>query len=275
MILIFILIYGYIILFIRSLYIIYSLFILYTIVCLIIIKIYRTPIYSIVLYTFIQELRRTLFIYRLSYKIQIILLLLKGGFSPFHGWISYIAKFTKGKAYLWLLRWQKLPIYILMVIIIKWQLIGFILISSILPLIQSIFLSQIKIVLFIVLTSRGNNLLIFGYYSPNYILVMLLFYISSIYYLPGLVTSNGNFFIGGEVYLLLFGFPGSLPFYIKLNIISFMTPDGSLIIAIFILGSLLNLVLILNFIPYYYFYLPPINKQFIYLAVVYIFLLFI
>jgi hypothetical protein len=78
-------------------------FIAVTIVGLIKLKFYNNPVYTMAVYFFVQEISGVFFVLRFSTSTQIIIIIFKGGFAPFHFWITSVVSIRKGQAFLWIL----------------------------------------------------------------------------------------------------------------------------------------------------------------------------
>jgi len=224
--------FSYVILFIRNYVFWWGLFILYTIVALIKLKLYSSPSYVLALYFFIQEAIGVLFIIRISFKIQFLAILLKGGFSPFHGWLGMVFNQGNGSAVIWLLTWQKLPYYFSISLFLTWYTILFILLLRILPLIQCILNMSSKVILFLVLTSSSNVFIILFYFFFNFCLLITPFYLYILYSIFG-IYGRKMIRIGLESNFVIIRIPGSLPFYMKMLLIGELSPNGGLFFIYF------------------------------------------
>lgn len=265
-------IFSYTILLVNNFVVWWALLIMCTMLGIMKLKVHGSSVYSMAYYYFIQEIVGILFILGLHYTYQYVLLLVKGGFSPFHYWIFFIVKFMKGSSFLWILTWQKLPYYLLLIRHINQKILLVVLIGGVIPLFQSLFVYSIKVLYFLLLTSRGNRVLVLGGVYTVSIYLLVLFYLMMAYAIPGLVVERGIYFNGAELIFVLFGFPGSLPFFIKLGLQGAFIGRG-LVFLFFMVGMLLNQVVVLNLLIGYYTPSSPRNKYFFYLLFSYIILI--
>lgn len=188
----------------------------------------------IIFYFIVQELLGSLFILIYINHIIVYLLLLKSGVAPFHFWLSKILIGCFGYSFIWILTIQKLPYFFIIIILYSYISLFLIVFGLIFPLLQCLFIKEIHIIIFLLLTSRRNGLLLFG--CLNFLIGFLFFiiYILIIYIFFGMNYKSGLIFISIELFFLLIGFPGRLPFFIKV-IMFFSLFNGSGLLIIFIL----------------------------------------
>lgn len=101
------------------------LFVVFRMLGVIKIKQARTPNLGIAVYVVIQEVCGALFIYGFSEEMQLLLLLMKGGFAPFYFWVPMVVNNSYGSGgYSWMVSWQKYPYFlILRICLIEWILV--------------------------------------------------------------------------------------------------------------------------------------------------------
>lgn len=191
----------------------------------------------IIYYFVVQEVCATLFVINFSLNFIIILLIIKGGFSPFHWWmVKLILSCHEGA--LWFITMQKLVYLITMSFMLRSSWVRFLYFWRFLPLLQGLFSRYTLIITFYLLTSRGNFILIIICWSKGFAIFLVYPYMWYIY-----KNLYSNSFISYEVSWIVIGFPGGLPFSIKVNaLFRFSRSIPFLVIFIlFILG--LNLIL--------------------------------
>lgn len=245
-------------------------FIIITIIGLIKFKYYNNPAYTIILYFFVQEIGGVVFILSYSTIRQMIIIILKGGFSPFHFWLVPVISIRKGQAFLWILTWQKMPYVFIIINFLSWSLIIIILLRIVFPLVQGIFVRRFKIVLFYLISSSGRRALIYGYYSPLSIILTIPLYMHLMYRIMGMVGTFGNIYLGLESVFVLIRIPGRLPFYFKIGIMGCLVEGGGLMLLVVLVIFVLNITITINVIVNFNYKFSPANKHFIFLFIRYI-----
>lgn len=218
-------------------------FIIITIIGLLKLKIYNSSIMGIIYYFLIQELFGLFFVLSLSESIVIFSLLVKGGFSPFHFWIIKLSNFSKNSL-VWFLTVQKISYYLLLPLLITWSFLVLLFIISVLPLFQAFFILKNNLLLFLILTSRGNYMLLLGYWEYFICLLIFPIYLIFIYLIINRLFPIVNNY---ELYFILMSFPGGLPFFVKLFLFYLMINMGGLLVLFSIRALVINLYLGITF----------------------------
>jgi len=257
--------FSYLLVFITRFILWWGVFIVFTIIALIKIKFYLSPSYSIVIYYFVQEIRGVFFMFGFSVVFQLMLVVLKGGFAPLHNWLNSIIKGLKGLIFIWLITWQKLPYFLVLFQLILWSFVIIFIIGRIFSLLQSFFVKSFKGVLFILFTSRRNNLLVFSFFSPHHIIFVLPFYVYLLYTIVGVVNIRGIMFMGLESIFILISIPGSIPFNIKMLIIIFLSQTGRVFFIVFIIMLLLNILVRINVMFNFNYKFRVLNKHYVFI----------
>lgn len=243
--------------------------IIITMVGIIKLKFYGNPPYASTVYFFVQEVCGALFIVSLSTTLQLVMVLIKGGFSPVHGWLLTVVSMSKGRAFLWIITWQKVPYLYLAIHFLSWGSVAVIMVSIVLPLIQGMFTARFKGVFFYLMTASGSSLIVYSYYSPFMMCVVRLFYAHMMSGVSGMVGARGNLYLGLESVFLLMSQPGSMPFYFKLAAMRLVGEGGGLLLVLVLIIIVLNLTLIINVIMNFNYKFSPGNKHFLFLMVRY------
>lgn len=116
------------------------------------------------------------------------------------------------------------------------------------------------------MVSRGNNLLVYSYFNFSHFLIILPIYLFIINNMVGMVRLHGNIYIGVEVIYILMGMPGSIPFIIKLIILTGFIERG-LFFFLFIITMVFNLTVSLNILLNINRKFRMINKRFIFIII--------
>lgn len=103
-------------------------------------------------------------------------------------------------------------------------------------------------------------MLLFSLFEVIFSLIVVPIYLILIYMLLPPSNSRGVVSVSYEVVFLVIGFPGGLPFYIKLLSIYSAFNFGGLMLIVILIGFVLNLVRGFNIILYSY-KLPYINPK--------------
>lgn len=202
---------------------------------------------SMVTYYYIQEVLGVLIILSLSQRLQFILVIIKGGISPFHGWMQPVVTSCRHYGMCWLLRVQKLPYYILLVQLINPVLSWIVVLGMLLPALQCLMVHNLVVRVFLLLTSSGNVLiimLIFDVLSITYLVLYLLLLNTVL----SSVSLGNNLFVSYEFMYLMGGFPGALPFYIKLYMAFITLTTGGVFGVLILVSILLNVLCTLSMV---------------------------
>lgn len=207
----------------------------------------RTPSLGIAVYVVIQEVCGALFIYGFREEMQLFLLLIKGGFAPFYFWVPMVVNNSYGSGgYSWIVSWQKYPYFlILRTCLIEWMLV-WVLIAGLFPLFHGIFSYRIRFIYLMWLTSSGNNMLVLGVCYTEKIWWVIIYYRFLAFNIPVYISPSGVILIGEETFYIIGGFPGGVPFYLKLLVIRILAPMGGLMLLLVLVGAMLNIFMGVN-----------------------------
>jgi hypothetical protein len=150
----------------------------------------------------------------------------------------------------WMLTVQKMPYYFIVILFWDWSWFLWVLMGRLVPLLQSLLVKSIWYQIFLLLTSRGNNILILIWFEPLICIYTLPFYLIFINYIINGVRNQGLTGVTYEFIFLLISFPGGLPFYVKLFSLFLLFNMGGLIVVLFLLILVLNLVRGFNLVIY-------------------------
>lgn len=238
---------GFLCLFLNTFLSWWMLFVVFRMLGVIKIKQARTPSLGIAVYVVIQEVCGALFIYGFSEEIQLLLLLMKGGFAPFYFWVPMVVNNSYGSGgYSWMVRWQKYPYFlILSICLVEWILV-WVLVAGLLPLLHGIFSYRMSFIYLIWLTSRGNNMLVLGVCYTEKIWWVIIYYSFLAFSIPLYISSSGVILIREETFYIMGGFPGGVPFYLKLLVMRILGSMGGLMLVVILVGAILNIVMGVN-----------------------------
>lgn len=137
------------------------------------------------------------------------------------------------------------------------------LLGRILPLLQVLLIKSINSTIFLLLTSSGNNLLLLGGFEILTRIYIFLVYLILIYYILNRVRITRYMTISHELLYLIIGFPGGVPFFLKLFILYLVFNLGGIVGLLILLSFVLNIVGAFSLVVHFY-TLPRItNKLFI------------
>lgn len=258
-----VLFFSWFLLIINNFIIWWCIFIIFTIVGLLKLKLNSASINSIFYYFLIQEMLGLLFMINFSSSFQLFIFFMKGGFAPFHFWIVKVLHISSWFRFSWILTIQKIPYYFIVIIFWNWSWFLWVLIGSLVPLLQSLLVKSVWYQIFLLLTSRGNNMLILIWFEPLICVYTLPFYLIFINYMMNGLRNQGLIGVTYEFIFLLIRFPGGLPFYIKLFSLSLLFNMGGLIVVLFLLSLVLNLIRGFNLVIYVHRFCLLYNKLFI------------
>lgn len=137
------------------------------------------------------------------------------------------------------------------------------------PLIQGVFVRRFKIVLFYLLSSSGGRPLVYGYYSPILILLIIPFYIHLICRIMGVVSNYGGMYLGLESVFVIISIPGSLPFFFKIGMMRCLVRGGGFFLVVILALFVLNITITINVMVNFNYKFSPGNKHFIFLFIRY------
>ena len=191
-------------------------------------KLGGTPTVRMVYYFVVQELGGLMFLSGLRDDLMVVSLLVKGGLSPFHFWMSKLMTSSWG-VFSWFLTIQKLGYYWVLPIFLGWKWTLVLVVGRLLPLVQGVFVQDRRAVVFYLTTSGGSYMVVLGTLDHSLMMVLCPVYLFSLY----LLLSSGH--VRHEVVLMLGGFPGGAPFYLKLVSVCSLSVDGFILMP-FVLG---------------------------------------
>lgn len=114
-----------------------------TIVALVKIKLNASYGRSMLTYFVVQESASITFGGGFDGKLILGALLLKGGFSPLHVWMTKVMKGVFGLSLSWILTIQKLPFLVALRALWRWDWYLPLVVSTTLPLIQGLFIKRL------------------------------------------------------------------------------------------------------------------------------------
>jgi len=194
-----------------------------------------SPSASLAYYFAIQEVCRVTFLVIGSNSFLVAILVLKGGFAPFHFWMNKIVLLSRERA-IWILTYQKLPYLFILPLLIRGVWSWLLFIRRVIPLFQGIHSRSTIGIIFFLITSRRNFIVLLGCWELFTCLVLYPLYIWVIFN-----VLSRRLLKRYEVFFMLIGAPGGLPFYIKILSLYSLIREGALLGA-FTLGLLaLNL----------------------------------
>lgn len=234
---------SYFLLFVVNFIIWWGFFIILTIIGLMKLKLYNSSMMGMIYYFVVQELLGLFFVLCLRESLIFLSLLIKGGFSPFHFWIMKLSIFSKN-ALVWFLTLQKTAYYLILPFFISWFYLIFLFFMSLIPLFQAFFVLKNNLLLFLILTSRGNYILLLGYWEYIICLIIFPLYLLFMYYVISRINPIVNNY---ELYFILMSFPGGLPFFVKLFLFYLMVNLGGLLVLFSIRGLVINIYLGITF----------------------------
>lgn len=117
-----------------------------------------------------------------------------------------------------------------------------VLVGRLVPLLQALFENYRIVVLFLLLTRRGNNILILRWFEVIFRFLVLGFYVTLIYLFIVDITRIGYINVHYELVYIIIGFPGGLPFYIKVFSLYLVSNLGGVIFILVLVGLLLNIL---------------------------------
>lgn len=199
-----------------------------------------------VCYFFIEELCGILFILCLTQNFQCFLLMVKGAFAPFHFWVSVVISDCIHYSLSWFMTIQKLPYYLFLLQLSSSELVLLVVGGSVLPLVQCMCVYRNTIRVFLLLSSRGNNLVLILIYEDLYF-IYLVFYMLILNTVISSIRFYKNILVSFDFMFLLAGFPGSLGFYVKLYSV-FLISDGGILILLFLCRMVLNTFCVLTMV---------------------------
>nr|QJQ35665.1 NADH dehydrogenase subunit 2 [Acrobeloides varius] len=258
-----VLFFSWFLLIINNFIIWWCIFIIFTMVGLLKLKLNSSSINSIFYYFLIQEMLGLLFMMNFSSFFQLFIFFMKGGFAPFHFWMVKVLHISSWFSFSWMLTIQKMPYYFIVMMFWNWSWFLWVLMGSLVPLLQSLLVKSVWYQIFLLLTSSGNNMLMLIWFEPLMCVYTLPFYLIFMNYMMNGLSNQGLIGITYEFIFLLMSFPGGLPFYIKLFSLSLLFNMGGLIVVLFLLSLVLNLISGFNLVMYVHSFCLLYNKLFI------------
>lgn len=121
-----------------------------------------------------------------------------------------------------------------------------------LPLLQAIRVKSIHYQVFLLLSSSGNRVLLVLLFEGVSFLYLLFLYIILMYMVLAPVNCRGLISVSYEMVFLIMGFPGGLPFFIKISSMYLIFNIGGLVVLLVLLFFVLNLAAGFNMVLYSY-----------------------
>lgn len=190
---------------------------------------------TIIYYFVPQEVGGYVFLIGITESTTVGSLILKGGFSPFHFWLTKLILSCYKEA-IWFLTMQKFVYYISLSLIIRFMWIFVLYLGSIFVLFQGINTFYTKLNLFYILISSGNFILILCRWEVYFCMFLLILYLWFIYNILSF-----SHILSYEIIFMLIGFPWGIPFFVKLGSLFKLVNFGGIIVVFFVLLLFMNL----------------------------------
>lgn len=188
-------------------------------------------------YFIVQEVLGLFFLVFGGTFLQLLVLMIKLGVSPFHFWIFSVVYNLDNFILVWFLTFQKLPFIPIVVSLFYYFLIFFLLIGLIFCYFQIYILKNFKLMFLISSTESFNWILfgiLFGLFSYFFILI---YYFFNMFILISYLNGTGLRVLGLETIYVFLNIPLSVNFFIKLYILfsTFLVFDFYMVFVLFII----------------------------------------
>lgn len=198
-------------------------------------KIAGAPSAALAYYFTVQEVCSVAFLVIRSNSFLVVFLLVKGGFAPFHFWMMKLVLISRERA-IWIITLQKLPYTFALPMLVPRVWCWVIFIRRVVPLLQGIHSRHTIGILFYLLTSRRNLILLLGSWEFFTCILLYPLYLWVMY-----TVLSSRLLKRYEVFFMLMGAPGGAPFYMKLFSLYSLMSEGALLGAFTLCLLALNL----------------------------------
>lgn len=192
---------------------------------------------SMVNYFVIQEVLGLFFIVFSGTFLQLLILMIKLGVSPFHFWIYSVVYNLDNYMLVWFLTFQKLPFIPVVVYLFFFYMVFILLFGLVFCYFQIYVLKNFKLI-FLISSTESFNWILFGILFGLYrYIFILIYYFLNIFILISYLNDVGLSILGLESIYVFLNIPLSVNFFVKLYMLfsSFLVFDFYLVFILLIM----------------------------------------
>lgn len=202
-------------------------------------------------YFLLQEFLGFLFLVFIVLNLQLLVLLMKVGVSPFHFWIFNVFSGSDNFLLMWFLTFQKLPFLPVLLILFKFYLIVLLFFGILFCYYQLFVVKQYKLI-FALSSTESFNWLLLGIFMGS-----LGFIVFSVYYFINILVILSyqtfgfsiNFYL--ELMTIFLNIPLSFRFFVKIFILRVSMGLNRVVVLILLITMVLSSLSFINWLVYY------------------------